>query len=140
MSNAQDLHVLCPEPRRVDAGGRTIEVTPIRVRELAAFARAVEPLAAAMAEGLDLPRLLADHTGAVIEAVAVGARVDAAWIEELGLDELIDLAEAVVEVNVDFFARSLAPRLTRVAAHVGQTLAAAGSTSTPASGPQGSAP
>jgi hypothetical protein len=138
VSDTQDLHVLCPEPRRVAAGGRTIEVTPIRVRELAAFARAVEPLAQALAQGPDLPRLLAEHTGAVIEAVAVGARVEAAWIEELGLDELIDLAEAVIEVNVDFFAHRLAPRLIRVAARVGETVA--GSSSTPASAPPGSAP
>ncbi len=135
-----DLDVLCPRPRRVAAGGRTVEVTPIRVRELAAFARAIEPLAAELAAGLDLPRLLAQHTGALVDAVAVGARVEAEWVEGLGLDELLDLAEAVLEVNTDFFVRRLAPRLTQAMARIGETAAAAGSSSTRAFAPAGSAP
>jgi hypothetical protein len=134
-----DIHTLCPAPRRVAAGGQIIEVTPIRVRELAAFAAAMQPLAHALAAGAELPELLALHTGELIAAVAVGARVDPAFIEGLGLDELLDLAEAVTEVNADFFVHRLAPRLTQAAARVSTTLAAAGSSSTPASAPPASA-
>lgn len=134
----EDLSILYPPPRSVSVGGQRIDVTPIRVRELAAFAAAMRPLAQALADGVELPWLLAEHTGALIATVAVGARVETAWIEGLGLDELLDLAEAVIEVNADFFVHRLAPRLTQSAARISATLTAAGSSSTPASATPGS--
>jgi len=134
----QDLDTLCPSPLVVSAGGRTIEVTPIRVRELSPFARAVEPLVTALVRGEQVARLLAEHTGSVIHAVAVGARVDPDWVEGLGLDELLDLADAVLTVNLDFFARRLQPRLVGAAESLTGAMSTAGSSSTPASAPPGS--
>lgn len=132
-----DLNALNPPPVVVQAGGREIAVTPIRVRELAAFSAAVHPLVAGIAAGGDVAALLAGHADAVIDAVAVGARLDREFVLDLGLDELYDLAEAVLTVNLDFFARSLLPKLAAGSGKLTQALA--GLPSMPASEPPESA-
>lgn len=128
-----DLETLVPHPVEVEAGGKTIAITPIRVKELPAFMRAVESLFGAAASGADIAALLALNTDAVIEAAAIGARQPRSFIDSLDLDELIDVAAAVLEVNADFFARRVAPRL----AATSKTLEALvdGLSSMPASAP-----
>lgn len=133
-----ELEQLAPQPVTVRAGGREIAITPIRVRELAAFSKAVRPLAADMAAGGDIASLLAAHADAVIEAAAIGARVERGFVLDLGLEELFDLASAVLTVNLDFFVHRLLPKV----AAASETLASqwAGSSLTPDSAPPGSAP
>lgn len=133
-----ELDQLSPAPVIVLAGGRSVEITPIRVKELAAFSRAVQPIAASAAAGGDIASLLANHADAVIDATAIGARVERDFVLDLGLDELVELASAVLTVNVDFFVHRLLP----VVAAASEQLAAqwAGSSSTPDSAPPDSAP
>lgn len=132
------LEQLVPVPVVVQAGGRAVEITPIRVRELAAFTRAVQPIAAAAAGGADIASLLADHADAVIDATAIGARLERGFVLDLGLDELVELAGAVLTVNVDFFVHRLLPKVTAASEKLATQWA--GSTSTPASAPPDSAP
>ncbi len=133
-----ELEQLNPQPVTVQAGGLEIPVTPIRVRELAAFTRAVQPIAASVAAGADIASLLADHADAVIDAAAIGARVERDFVLDLGLDDLLDLAGAVLTVNLDFFVRTLLPKITASS----EKLAAqwAGSSLTPDTALQDSAP
>ena len=98
-----DLDTLFPVPQKVQAGGKTIEMHPIKVRHIAAFTRAVGPaLRAAEANG-DL--LLQGE--ALVEAVAVAAEQDAVWVAGLPAADYLRLATAVLEVNADFFAQLL---------------------------------
>ncbi len=46
---------------------------------------------------------------AVIEATAIGAGVDRAWLEDQTPDVLAELAAKVLEVNTDFFVRRVLP-------------------------------
>ncbi|MCM2480204.1 hypothetical protein [Serpentinimonas maccroryi] len=117
-----ELETLHPSPLQVRAGGRLIAITPIRVRELAAFTRAVQPIAAALAAGADLPTLVAEQAQAVIDATAVGARLEREFVDGLRLDELLDLAVAVLEVNLDFFAQRLLPRATAGSARLAERM------------------
>jgi len=133
-----ELDQLSPAPVMVLAGGCSLEITPIRVRELAAFSRAVQPVAAALAAGADIASLLADHADAVIDAAAIGARVERDFVLDLGLDELVDLAGAVLTVNVDFFVRRLLPKVTASSEALAKQWA--GSNSMPDSAPPESAP
>lgn len=135
MSN--ELEQFSPTPMVLMAGGRSVEITPIRVRELAAFTRAVQPLVRAVGSGGDIAALLAEHADAVIEATAVGARLERGFVEGLALDELYDLADAVLAVNLDFFMRGLLPRIGKSSSRL--TAAMAGLPSMPASVPPGSA-
>lgn len=95
-------------------GERTVVVTPLRVREVQAFARAVAPLVDVLPTLLandpgphTLVALLDQHSDAIAQCVAVAARMDRAAVDELLPDELLALAAACLEVNVDFFKRAL---------------------------------
>lgn len=130
-----ELAQMAPVPVVVQAGGRDIEITPIRVRELAAFSAAVQPLAAGMAAGMDVASLLAYHVDAVLEATAIGARVERDFVLDLDLEALYSLAEAVLTVNLDFFVQRLLPKITASSTNLATSLA--GLSSTPAAAPLG---
>ena len=114
--------VLPPVPVFVEITGERIDLTPIKVGDLPAFARAVQPIAASLSASPDWLALLADHGEAVIEAIGVASRRPRDWVASLDLDEAVRLAESVFEVNADFFIRRLLPSVTQAAARIGQTL------------------
>jgi hypothetical protein len=111
-----------PAPTSVSVGGETIDITPIKVGELPAFARAVQPVAAQLSASPNWLALLADHGEAVIDAVAIAARRPREWVQALALDEAVLLAEAIFEVNADFFLQRVQPRLTQALARLGQRM------------------
>ena len=113
---------LPPVPVSLVIGGERLELTPLRVGDVPAFARAVQPVAASLSASPDWLALLAEHGEAVIAAVAIATRRPVDWVAGLELDEAVRLAEAVFEVNADFFIRRLLPSVTQAAARIGQTL------------------
>ena len=114
--------VLPPVPIYVEIAGERIDLSPLKVGEVPAFARAVQPIAASLSASPDWLALLAEHGDAVIEAVAIAARRPRDWVMNLDLDEAVRLAEAVFAVNADFFIQRLLPSVTQAAARIGQTL------------------
>ena len=113
---------LPPVPVSVEIAGERIDLSPLKVGEVPAFARAVQPIAASLLASPDWLALLAEHGEAVIAAVAIAARRPVDWVAGLDLDEAVHLAEAVFGVNADFFIRRLLPSVTQAAARIGQTL------------------
>ena len=73
-------------------GGQCIELTPLKVGEVPAFARAVQPIAAGLSASPDWLALLADHGEAVIAAIAIATRRPVVWVAGLDLDEAVRLA------------------------------------------------
>jgi hypothetical protein len=122
---------LPPVPERVDVAGESLEITPLRVGELPAFARAIHPLAAGLSVSPDWLALLADHGEAFIETMAIASRRPREWVASLDLDAAVRLAEAVFRVNADFFIRRLLPGVTEAAARIGTLLNQAGAGQTP---------
>ena len=119
---------LPPVPVTLVIGGERLELTPLKVGEIPAFARAVQPAVATLSASLsaspDWLALLAEHGEAVIDAVAIASRRPPEWVTNLALDDAVRLAEAVFEVNADFFIQRVLPRLTEAATRVSQTLRA----------------
>ena len=113
---------LPPVPASVEVAGEHIELTPLKVGEVPAFARAVQPIAASLSASPDWLAILAEHGEAVIAALAIATRRPVDWVAGLDLDEAVRLAEAVFGVNADFFIRRLLPSVTQAAARIGQTL------------------
>ena len=113
---------LPPVPASVEVAGEHIELTPIKVGEVPAFARAVQPIAASLSASPDWLAILAEHGEAVIAALAIATRRPVDWVAGLDLDEAVRLAEVVFGVNADFFIRRLLPSVTQAAARIGQTL------------------
>lgn len=110
---------LPPVPTFIVIGGERLELTPLKVGEVPAFARAVQPVAASLSASPDWLALLAEHGEAVIEAVAIASRRPNEWVTGLELDDAVRLSEAVFEVNADFFIRRVWPTMTEAAARIG---------------------
>lgn len=107
-------------------------ITPVKVRDLPAFVAAVEPIARELASG-DIVGALARHADAVIEATAIGAGVERAWLGEQTPDVLVDLAARVLEVNADFFVQRVMPRVTAAAERLSAITASGGMSGSPGS-------
>lgn len=107
---------LIPAQSEVSINGETLTITPIKVKELAAFTRAISPMVGvfqmAGASHKILPELLLEHTDDFIQAVAVATRKPIEWVNELEVDELMTLAAAVIEVNADFFMTRVLPSMS----------------------------
>ena len=115
---------LPPVPVTLVIGGERLELTPLKVGDVPVFARAVQPVAASLSASPDWLALLAEHGEAVIDAVAIASRRPPEWVTNLALDDAVRLAEAVFEVNADFFIQRVLPSLTEAATRVSQTLGA----------------
>ena len=115
---------LPPVPVTLVIGGERLDLTPLKVGDVPAFARAVQPVAASLSASPDWLALLAEHGEAVIDAVAIASRRPPEWVTNLALDDAVRLPEAVFEVNADFFIQRVLPSLTEAATRVSQTLRA----------------
>lgn len=115
-----DLEVFVPQPRVLRVAGVDITLYPLRVRQLPAVLKALAPIMSDLGGEKGWLDLLADHSERIIEAVAVSSGQSHAWICELSPDELIVIAEGVWEINQDFFARAVLPRLTAALTKAGQ--------------------
>ena len=113
---------LPPVPLSIEIAGERIDLTPLKVGEVPAFARAVQPIAAGLSASPDWLALLAEHGEAVIATIAIATRRPVVWVAGLDLDEAVRLAEAVFGVNADFFIRRLLPSVTQAAARISQAL------------------
>ena len=78
---------LPPVPASVEIAGEHIELTPLKVGEVPAFARAVQPIAASLSASPDWLAILAEHGEAVIAALAIATRRPVDWVAGLDLDE-----------------------------------------------------
>ena len=115
---------LPPVPVTLVIGGERLDLTPLKVGDVPAFARAVQPVAASLSASPDWLALLAEHGEAVIDAIAIASRRPPEWVTNLALDDAVRLAEAVFEVNADFFIQRVLPSLTEAATRVSQILGA----------------
>ena len=113
---------LPPVPLSIEIAGERIDLTPLKVGEVPAFARAVQPIAVGLSASPDWLALLAEHGEAVIAAIAIATRRPVVWVAGLDLDEAVRLADAVFGVNADFFIQRLLPSVTQAAARIGQAL------------------
>ena len=115
---------LPPVPVTLVIGGERLELTPLKVGDVPAFARAIQPAAASLSASPDWLELLVLHGEAVVEAVAIASRRPPEWVRDLEIDDAVRLAESVFEVNADFFIQRVLPSLTEAATRVSQTLGA----------------
>jgi len=100
-------------------GGETLEISPLKVGELPAFARAVRPVALKISADPDWIGLLSEQGESVLQALAIACRRPPDWVASLHIDEAIRLAEAVFGANADFFIHRVVPEITRVSQQIG---------------------
>lgn len=121
-----DFAALPPVPESIVIAGENLDLSPLRIGELPAFTRAIRPFAEQLAGEVDWTSLIADHGEAVLQALAVAARRPYSWVEGLAIDDAIRLADALLEVNADFFVRAVTPACTRMAGNLANRMAGLG--------------
>ena len=123
-----DLETLIPQGVEVTVGGEVVTVKPLKVGQMPAFLRAISPVMQHLgAPEIDWLALFGERGEDLLSAVAIAVAKPRAWVDDLAADEAILLAAKVIEVNADFFTRTVLPRLDGLFAAVKPT-AAAGST------------
>jgi hypothetical protein len=118
-----------PQPQSLEIAGDTLALTPIRVGEVPALLAAIKPIAPHLVNGdPDWLALLTEHGDAILDALAIAARRPREWVEALSLDDAVQLATALFEVNVDFFVQRVVPAIQSAAARIDRNVRAAGMT------------
>ena len=112
-----DLSVLDPPRLQILlASGGSLVLTPLRVRSLAAFVRALGPIRDRLADpDCDLWQLIADDGEALTAALAVAADVPVDVIEAMDPGEFMTALEAMLRVNSGFFLSWLLAPILRAA-------------------------
>ena len=82
---------------------------------------------------IDWLALFGERGDDLLSAIAIAVAKPRAWVDELAADEAIRLAAKVLEVNADFFTRTVMPRLDGLIARTSATAAMATAGSTPSS-------
>ncbi len=124
-----DFATFPPQPQSLEIAGDTLALTPIRVGEVPALLAAIKPIAQHLVNGdPDWLALLTEHGDAILDALAIAARRPREWVEALSLDDAVQLATALFEVNVDFFVQRVVPAIQSAAARIDRNVRAAGMT------------
>lgn len=127
MSDAlQDVTLLFPLGKSVTLKGKTITVKPFgfgkypRILKLLKGLNVGEDAPANAGEAMkkiqgnakaDIMALIADNSDAVVELCALAVDQQKAYFDDLPPDEAIELVQAIIEVNADFFIKRLQPKL-----------------------------
>lgn len=124
-----DLDKLVPPTFEITLAGETISVKPLKVGQMPAFLRAITPVMQQInGDGIDWLALFGQQGDDLLTAVSIAVGKPRAWVDDLAADEAIVLAAKVIEVNADFFTRTVMPRLDDLFAQANAVTAATGST------------
>ncbi|MEF3063149.1 hypothetical protein V4C85_25430, partial [Ralstonia solanacearum] len=103
-----DLDKLIPQPAELTVGGESLVILPLKVGRLPDFLRAISPVLQQLnAPQIDWLTLFIEHGDDLLQAVAIAVGKPRTWVDDLAADEAILLAAKVVEVNADFFTRTV---------------------------------
>jgi len=130
-----DIQTVMPEPITVTIRGESFEIKQIRVGQLSKVMRIVHPFyeqlkavkdkarinrdPQADTYGFDIYALVMEHSDVVLELVSLLVSKPREWVDNLGVDELVQIFGALVEVNLDFFTQRVIPLLSGLAAGLG---------------------
>ena len=128
-----DLEKLVPQAVELTVGGETLAIKPLKVGQMPAFLRAISPVMQHLTRAeIDWLTLLGDQGDDLLAAIAIAVAKPRQWVDDLAADEAILLAAKVIEVNADFFTRTVLPKLdglfTRAKGLAPGTAPASGST------------
>ena len=129
-----DLETLIPQAVELVIDGEPLAIKPLKVGQMPAFLRAITPVMQQIGgDGIDWLALFGERGDDLLTAVSIAVGKPRAWVDALDADQAILLAAKVIEVNADFFTRTVMPRLDELIARTGATAAMATGGSTPSS-------
>lgn len=125
----RDFASFPPQPQVVVIAGETLELTPIRVGEVPKLLAAVQPIASHLTQAApDWLALITQHGDAIVDVLAIAARRSREWVEALSIDDAVNLASVLFEVNADFFVQRVAPAIQSAAARIKEIVQSGGMT------------
>lgn len=107
-----DLETLIPQAVELVIDGEPLAIKPLKVGQMPAFLRAITPVMQQIGgDGIDWLALFGERGDDLLTAVSIAVGKPRAWVDALDADQAILLAAKVIEVNADFFTRTVMPRL-----------------------------
>ena len=124
-----DLDNLVPQTVELVIDGEPLAIRPLKVGQLPAFLRAITPVMQYLGgDGIDWLALFGERGDDLLTAVSIAIGKPRGWVDALDADEAILVAAKVIEVNADFFTRTVIPRLDGLITQTSAVAATAGST------------
>lgn len=107
-----DLDKLVPQAIELSLAGDVVAIKPLKIGQMPAFLRAITPVMQQLGgNGIDWLALFGEHGDDLLTAVSIAIGKPRTWVDALDADEAILVAAKVIEVNADFFTRTVMPRL-----------------------------
>ena len=107
-----DLEKLIPQAVELLINGEALAIKPLKVGQMPAFLRAISPVMQHLTHAeIDWLTLFGERGDDLLSAIAIAVGKPRLWVDELAADEAILLAAKVIEVNADFFTRTVMPKL-----------------------------
>ena len=129
-----DLDKLVPQAVEITLGCEVVAVKPLKIGQMPAFLRAITPVMQQIGgNGIDWLALFGEHGDDLLTAVSIAIGKPRAWVDALDADEAILVAAKVIEVNADFFTRTVMPRLNEQMGGLFEQASTATAGSTPSS-------
>jgi hypothetical protein len=115
--DTKQITQLFPQGKEIQVGGKRITIKPIGFGKF--------PKVLKILDGLKVPEgaetnskvlfdIVKDNADAMLDLCALGSGLDRKDLEDLPMDEGLELVQAILEVNVDFFAKTLLPKITEM--------------------------
>ena len=125
-----DLEKLIPQDTLVQVAGETIAISPLKVGQLPAFLRVITPVMAQLSQPqINWLALFGERGDDLLNAIGIAVKKPREWVDDLAADDALLLAAKVMEVNADFFTRTVIPKLDGLFS-LGQGIRAANTGST----------
>jgi hypothetical protein len=125
-----DLEKLIPQDTLVQVAGETIAISPLKVGQLPAFLRVISPVMAHLSHPqINWLALFGERGDDLLNAIGIAVKKPREWVDDLAADDALLLAAKVMEVNADFFTRTVMPKLDGLF-NLGQGIQAASTGST----------
>lgn len=107
-----DLEKLIPQALELTVNGEKLAIKPLKVGQMPAFLRAISPVMQHLSRTeIDWLTLFGERGDDLLSAIAIAVGKPRQWVDDLAADEAILLAAKVIEVNADFFTRTVMPKL-----------------------------
>ena len=107
-----DLEKLIPQDTLVQVASETIAISPLKVGQLPAFLRVISPVMAQLSQPqINWLALFGERGDDLLNAIGIAVKKPREWVDDLAADDALLLAAKVMEVNADFFTRTVIPKL-----------------------------
>ena len=136
MTTEKEITLLFPQGKEVTLNGKAITIKPFGFGKFPRLLKLIKGIDTgdklpASVEGVedmaktDILSLITDNAETVVEICALATNLPTKAFDEMPPDEAVDLVQAIVEVNADFFIRRLQPKLLGAMSGLTQSLGGA---------------